>query len=38
MPYNMSVEESRRVLGLSDHTEAVDIMEHDGISSEKQGA
>ncbi|KAJ4418189.1 hypothetical protein N0V85_001521 [Neurospora sp. IMI 360204] len=39
MPHNMSIEESRRVLGLGDRigTEVVDIFEHDGTSrSEKE--
>lgn len=37
MEHNLTVEESRRVLGLDEPTRAVDIMEHDGSSTEKQG-
>lgn len=35
MAHNLSVEESRRVLGLAERTDAVEVLEHDGAGSEK---
>lgn len=35
MPHNLSVEESRRVLGLDERTEAVESLEHNGTKAEE---
>jgi hypothetical protein len=36
MGHNLSIEESRRVLGLSEHTEVSEILEHDANKMEKR--
>jgi hypothetical protein len=38
MPHDISVDESRRVLGLGEHTEVSEILEHDAKQMEKLGA
>lgn len=35
MPHNLSVEESRRVLGLDERAEVVESLEHDATKTEK---
>lgn len=35
MPHNMSIEESRRVLGLDERPEVLESLEHDGTKAEK---
>lgn len=37
MPHNLSVDESRRVLGLGEHSEVSEILEHDANKMEKLG-